>query len=512
MIQGTGSDVGKSVLVCGLCRLLHRAGIRVAPFKSQNMALNSYVTAEGLEMGRAQVAQAEAARIAPRVDMNPILLKPAGDVGSQVVSMGKPIGHMTAQEYYAQKDDLLDSVRQAYGRLAAEFDVVLIEGAGSPAEINLRDSDIVNMWVAKMAGAAVLLVVDIDRGGAFAWVAGTLQLLPPDERALVKGVIVNKFRGDVELLKPGLRMLEDLTHVPVLGVVPYFRGIRIDEEDSVCIERVRSTSVVGEIDVAIVRLPRISNFTDFDALAAEPGVSVRYVQEPRQFGDPDLAVIPGTKNTSGDLGWLHRTGLTDAILSYAGGGGRVVGICGGFQMLGAEIRDPDGVESDVTVARSLGLLPVRTTFLPEKTTHQAEATAHASSPSDFRELVGNSTLRGYEIHMGATELDADAWPLLTIGSRSGDSMGDLDGAISPDGRIWGTYLHGIFDNDEFRFRLINTLRKERGLPALPRDELRCAAEEKEAGYDQLADLIHESLDMSAIWRLLDVDPAHPAPL
>ena len=502
MVQGTGSDVGKSVLVCGLCRLLHRAGVRVAPFKSQNMALNSYVTADGLEMGRAQVSQAEAARIAPRVEMNPILLKPSGDVGSQVVVMGKPIGHMKAMDYHTRKLELLDYVTQAYERLAAEFDVIVIEGAGSPAEINLKDTDIVNMRVAKMVGAPVLLVADIDRGGAFAWVAGTLQLLPPDERALVKGVVINKFRGDVEILKPGLRMLEDITRVPVLGVVPYFRDIRIDAEDSVCIENVRETPVEGQIDVAVVRLPRISNFTDFDALAAEPGVQVRYVLDATQLGKPDLVIIPGTKNTCGDLGWLRQTGMADAVLKHAGGGGRIIGICGGFQMLGHEICDPDHVESDISPVAGLGLLRVHTTFLAAKTTHQVEASVPDSAPAAFRALVEDHAIRGYEIHMGVTELGPGASPLLIITRRSGLAVDEPDGAITSDGRVWGTYLHGIFDNDELRFRLINALREERGLDALPHDELRRAAEDKEASYDRLADLVEESLDMDVIWGLL----------
>jgi len=504
MVQGTGSDVGKSVLVCGLCRLLHRAGVRVAPFKSQNMALNSYVTADGLEMGRAQVSQAEAARIAPRVEMNPILLKPSGDVGSQVVVMGKPIGHMKAMDYHTRKLELLGHVQQAYDRLAAEFDVIVIEGAGSPAEINLRESDIVNMRMAQLADAPVLLVADIDRGGAFAWVAGTLQLLTADERARVKGVVINKFRGDVEILKPGLRMLEDITHVPVLGVVPYFRDIRIDAEDSVCIERVRETAVGGQIDIAVIRLPRISNFTDFDALAAEPGVQVRYVLDAAQFGKPDLVVIPGTKNTCGDLGWLRQTGVADAVLKHAADGGRVIGICGGFQMLGQEICDPEHVESEVSPVAGLGLLPVHTTFLADKTTHQVEACVPDSVPAVFRALAEGGVTRGYEIHMGVTELEADGSPLLTITKRSDVAVDEPDGAISPDGRIWGTYLHGIFDNDELRFRLVNALREERGIEALPHDEFRRAAEEKESGYDRLADLVDESLDMAEIWRLVGV--------
>ncbi len=508
MIQGTGSDVGKSVLVCGLCRVLHRAGVRVAPFKSQNMALNSYVTADGLEMGRAQVAQAEAARLAPRVEMNPILLKPSGDAGCQVVLMGKPAGDLSAMDYHTHKTELLGHVRRAYERLAAEFDVILIEGAGSPAEINLRETDIVNMRIAEMADAPVLLVVDIDRGGAFAWVAGTLQLLEPHERARVKGVIINKFRGDVEILKPGLRMLEDLTSVPVVGVVPFFHDIRIDAEDSVCLDRAAASAAPGAADIAVVRLPRLSNFTDFDALALEPGAQVRYVRDPAQLGRPDVVILPGSKNTPRDLQWLRETGFVDAILRYAARGGRVVGVCGGFQMLGEEIADPLNVEAkrSAPCLRGLGLLPASTTFLPEKTTHQVEAALTENGRRAAGAPASLGPVRGYEIHMGVTRLRAGASPFCRISRRSAADADEPDGAIAADGRVWGTYLHGLFDNDELRFHFINLLRGDRGLPPLPRDALRCAAEEKEANYDRLADLLEASLDMDVVWRLLHLAP------
>ena len=503
MVQGTGSDVGKSVVVCGLCRSLRRAGVRVAPFKSQNMALNSCVTADGLEMGRAQVSQAEAARLAPRVDMNPILLKPSGDAGCQVIVMGKPVAQMREQGYYADRAKLWRVVEDAYQRLAAEFDVVVIEGAGSPAEINLRDHDIVNMRVAKLAMAPVLLVVDIDRGGAFAWVAGTLQLLAPEERALVKGVIVNKFRGDVGQLEPGLRMLEDITGVPVLGVVPYFRGIHIDAEDSVCIERVQTAAVEGELDVVVVRFPGISNFTDFDALASEPGVRLRYVQSPTDLGRPDLVVLPGTKNTCADLRWLRHVGFEQPLLAHARAGGRLVGICGGFQMLGRVIRDPERVESQEPEVGGLGLLPVVTTFLPHKTTHQVKAVAHERSGEAVHRLAAQDELLGYEIHMGTTTLEAGS-PLLTITQRSGEPVAEEDGAVSDDGRVWGTYLHGLFDNDDLRFRLVNVMREAKGLPLMPTDDLRAAAADKERSYEALADLLEESLDMDAVRSIIGI--------
>jgi len=333
---------------------------------------------------------------------------------------------------------------------------------------------------------------------------GTLQLLEPDERARVKGVVFNKFRGDVELLKPGLKMLEDIAGVPTVGVVPYFHDIHIDAEDSVCIERVQSTPVEGAVDVAVIRLPRISNFTDFDALASEPGVTLRYVLNTDQFGKPDMVIIPGTKNTCGDLDWLRQHDLANAIAAHARAGGRVAGICGGFQMLGREIHDPDLVEASTPTVDGLGLLSVTTTFLPEKTTHQATATVHPDAPDGFRALAAGA-LRGYEIHMGVTALDAGA-PLMVIETRSGEPAGEPDGAVSADGRVWGTYMHGIFDNDEFRFALINSLRQDKGLPPLPRDELRSAAERKEAGYDKLADLLDECLDMDAVWSMIGGRP------
>ncbi|MEG0591592.1 MAG: cobyric acid synthase, partial [Lachnospiraceae bacterium] len=358
MIQGTMSNAGKSILAGGLCRIFQQDGYRVAPFKSQNMALNSFITDEGLEMGRAQVMQAEAAGVKPSVGMNPILLKPTGDSSSQVIVNGKVEGVMTAAQYYEKKKELFPVVKQAYERLAKEYDIIVLEGAGSPAEINLKQEDIVNMGMAKIAHAPVLLVGDIDRGGVFAQIVGTLTLLEEDERELVKGTIINKFRGDRKILEPGLRMLEDRTQVPVQGVVPYFH-LDIDEEDSLT-ERFTKKERVGLIDIAVIRFPRISNFTDLNSLEYIEEVTVRYVATPGELGNPDMIILPGTKNTMGDLLWMRQNGLEASILKYARQK-PVFGICGGYQMLGRAIADPEGVEGKGTIS-GMGLLPITTTF------------------------------------------------------------------------------------------------------------------------------------------------------
>ena len=395
MIQGTMSNVGKSVLAGGLCRMLKQDGVKVAPFKSQNMALNSYITRDGLEMGRAQVMQAEAAGIEPDVCMNPILLKPTNDTGSQVIINGKPEGVMSAVEYYRHKKDYIPAVMEAYSKLSSQYDVIVIEGAGSPAEINLKQDDIVNMGMAKMADAPVLLAGDIDRGGVFAQIAGTVMLLEEEERRRIKGTIINKFRGDVSILKPGLSMLEERTGIPVLGVVPYFY-LDIDEEDSLT-ERFRRKNSAGLVDIAVIRLPRISNFTDFAPLESLDEVSVRYITSPDEFGSPDAVLLPGSKNTIRDLLWMRQNGMEAKILQFEGRGGLVFGICGGYQMLGQEISDPDGTEQKGTVA-GMGLLPVRTVFCREKRRTRVEG---KFLPLDgvLKDLSG-ACFTGYEIHMG----------------------------------------------------------------------------------------------------------------
>ncbi|MEG1773547.1 MAG: cobyric acid synthase, partial [Oscillospiraceae bacterium] len=363
MVVGTTSNAGKSLLAAGLCRVFSQDGYSVAPFKSQNMALNSFITSEGLEMGRAQVFQAEAAGIAPSVRMNPILLKPTGEAGSQVIVNGEVLGNMTASEYYAYKHNLLPAVMTAYESLAAEYDIIVLEGAGSPAEINLKQGDFVNMGMARLAHAPALLIGDIDRGGVFASLYGTLALLDEDERTQVKGMVINKFRGDEEILRPGLRMLEELTHTPVLGVLPYLH-LDLDDEDSLT-DRFSRRQDAGILDIAVLRLPRISNFTDFNALEYISGVTVRYVGSVGELGQPDLLILPGTKNTMDDLLWLRQNGLEAATLRHAASGRPVIGICGGYQMLGERLDDPDGIEHGGTL-RGMGLLPAKTIFEPQK--------------------------------------------------------------------------------------------------------------------------------------------------
>lgn len=500
MIQGTGSNVGKSLMASALCRIFSRDGYRVAPFKAQNMALNSYVTRDGREMGRAQVVQAEAAGVEPSVEMNPILLKPTADVGSQVIVMGRPIGNMTAREYFAARAEMFKVITDAYESLSGKYDIIVIEGAGSPAEINLKDNDIVNMKMAELANAPVLLVTDVDRGGAFAWIVGTLELLQKDERARLAGFIFNKFRGDPELIKDGLKMLESRTGLPVLGLIPYLRDINLDEEDSVWLDscNVNEDGQNGkEIDIAVIRLPRVSNFTDFNVLGKEKPVQLRYVDDPWTLSRPDLIILPGTKSTIKDLQYVKGRGLAQAILAHARSGTMVMGICGGYQMLGTVIEDKNLVESNQSFTEGLGLLDVSTTFLPEKQTFQVKAVMENSSPLPFR---ADGVLSGYEIHMGDSECYSK--PLLKIIERGGRPVDVMDGAVSADGRVMGTYLHGLFDNDAFRRQLINYLRKKNGgHKALNYTPLSSQAFKEEA-YDRLADVVRENLRMDIIYSLL----------
>jgi adenosylcobyric acid synthase len=425
MVQGTSSSVGKSLLVAGLCRLLSQDGYRVAPFKAQNMALNAAVTEEGLEIGRATAVQAEAAGVEPSVDMNPILLKPEGDSRSQIVLMGRPLESLPAHAYYERKQEFWAAVSSALDRLREKYDIVVIEGAGSPAEINLRAGDLVNMRVALHAQAPVLLVGDIDRGGVFASLLGTLMLLTPEERALVKGLVINKFRGDVSLLGSGLQMLEERAGVPVLGVVPYLRDLLISEEDSAGLEATSGGS--GLLDVAVIRTPRISNFDDFDLLAAEPAVSLRYVTDPMKLGRPDLVILPGSKGTVSDLRFLRETGLASAITALARTGTAILGICGGYQMMGEKILDPDGVESTVVETEGLGLLPAITTFAGEKRTVRVRATVNAGS-GPFASAAGEE-ISAYEIHMGTTVHRGQAVFQLCEGEN--DARGDAETRRKP---------------------------------------------------------------------------------
>lgn len=502
MIQGTMSNVGKSVLVGGLCRVLKQDGVKAAPFKSQNMALNSYITRDGLEMGRAQVMQAEAAGIEPDVCMNPILLKPTNDTGSQVIINGKPEGVMSAVEYYRHKKEYIPAVMEAYLKLSSQYDVIVIEGAGSPAEINLKKDDIVNMGMAKMADAPVLLAGDIDRGGVFAQIAGTVMLLEEEERQRIKGTVINKFRGDVSILKPGLSMLEERTGIPVLGVVPYFY-LDIDEEDSLT-ERFRRKESAGLVDIAVVRLPRISNFTDFAPLESLEEVSVRYITSPDEFGSPDAVFLPGSKNTIRDLLWMRQSGMEAKLLQFADRGGLVFGICGGYQMLGQEISDPDGTEQKGTVA-GMGLLPIRTVFQQEKRRTRVEGN-FLSLEGVLQDLSG-APFTGYEIHMGKSTLTEDGTPLVSISEEfrqesvpEGRGSGHPDGACR--GNVYGCYVHGIFDAPEAAGGFLSALLKKKGYdPA----EIRARDWKayKEEQYDRLADIIRQSMDMDAVYRIIE---------
>ncbi|UPU36663.1 cobyric acid synthase [Geomonas paludis] len=497
MFCGTGSDVGKSVLTAGFCRILKRHGLSVAPFKSQNMALNSAVTPEGGEIGRAQGVQAEACGIPPHTDMNPILLKPNSDTGSQVIVQGKVVRNMGVREYNAYKPEAFLKVQDSFQRLRERYSFIVMEGAGSIAEINLREHDIANLKVAAMAGAPVILVADIDRGGVFAQIVGTLELLTPEEKALVKGVIINKFRGDVSLLDSGIEYVERRTGVPVLGVLPWFKGLALPEEDSVALQKKpaapKGLRSAEKLRVGVVRLPRISNYTDFSVLEAEPDVDVYYIHSPWLVETMDLVIIPGTKSTIADLVAIKEQGIADALCRYQG---PVVGICGGYQMLGAAVNDPDRVESSLESTDGLGLLDVVTTMLKEKQTHQAQGEL---LPAGQGVAPGCGTaVAGYEIHMGESVLGSGASPFARISSRSGAGADLEDGAVSADGRVFGTYLHGIFDNHAFRTGFLNRIRRQKGIPE--RAEVALAPDP----FDELAVHMEKHLDLERIFQICGI--------
>ena len=492
MVQGTMSGAGKSLLVAGLCRVFAQDGYRVAPFKSQNMALNSCITATGAEMGRAQVVQAEAAGIEPEAAMNPILLKPTSDVGSQVIVNGRVMGTMGAREYYAYKHRLVPDIMRAYNDLASRFDIIVLEGAGSPAEVNLKDGDIVNMGMAKMASAPVLLVGDIDRGGVFAHLLVTLMLLDDDERQRCKGLVVNKFRGDKSILDPGLDILRERSGLPIAGVIPY-ANVDIDDEDSLS-ERLSSRRTQVLVDIAVIRLPRISNFTDFIALDAMEGVGVRDVQRASELGNPDLIIVPGTKSTLADLRWLRECGLEAAVLKRVAAGTPVYGICGGYQMLGAEVSDPHGAEGGGSL-RGLGLLPIRTVFEPQK----RQVRSHGSVAAIGGALSGLSGMpvEGYEIHMGTTTLEGGA-PVCLL--ESGESGPSADGCWA--GSVYGSYLHGFFDRKECAQALVNALLQAKGLDAGAVAAVDMHAY-KQRQYDELARIVRANMDMELVYRILE---------
>lgn len=563
MIQGTMSNSGKSFLVAALCRIFRQDGYRTAPFKSQNMALNSYVTKEGLEIGRAQAMQAEAAGICPVVDMNPILLKPTSHMGSQVILKGEVAGNWRAMDYYQRKAEFIPLIREAFQRLEEQFEVIVLEGAGSPAEINLKENDIVNMGMAELADAPVLLVGDIDRGGVFASLYGTVMLLEPEERARIKGLVINKFCGDPEILKPGLEMIEERLGIPVVGVIP-LEKIDLDDEDSLSgrLNRIgQRQKAAGEkeaipecygdapkrerdtefLDVAVIRLPHISNFTDFTIWERKPGVFFRYVERTEWLGEPDLLILPGTKNTMSDLSWLRQTGLEAAIRKLAAGQRTyIIGICGGYQMLGNRLQDPDGVEGPAGGSlQGIGLLPASTLFTKKKT--RTQITGLLTEESRMFRGYSGGLLTGYEIHMGETVLDEpenagekqdnfqkEIWK--EKNRREGNDQrqeengavkdhsrmvirladGREDGMEREDGRVLGSYLHGLFDNEELTDTLIQRMMENRGIlfSQTSKDETRESPEEyKERQYDRLADLVRNSLDMKRIYEILEKSAA-----
>lgn len=492
MIQGTMSNVGKSLLVAGLCRIFQEDGYKVAPFKSQNMALNSFITKEGLEMGRAQVMQCEAACVEPSVRMNPILLKPTNDVGSQVIVKGKPIGTMKAREYFRYKKDLIPVIQECYESLAKEYDIIVIEGAGSPAEINLKQQDIVNMGMAEMADAPVLLVGDIDRGGVFAQLLGTLMLLEDEERERVKGLIINKFRGDKSILEPGLVMLEEKGNKPVLGAIP-FMNVDIEEEDSLT-ERFEKKGNCGLVDIAVIRFPRISNFTDFAVLEAMEGISVRYIKNVGELGNPDIILLPGSKNTMEDLLWMRQCGLEAMVLKHASQGKIVFGICGGYQMMGESLYDPFGVEHGGKL-QGMGLLPIKTTFEKEKTRTRVQGAFGEVRGS--LSILSGKPIEGYEIHMGKSE--ANNHNMLSKITEEGTNLTKLDGMQA--GNCYGSYVHGIFDTEEVAKALFSALLEQKGLSSEFVKEFDWK-EYKEKQYRILADTMRENLDMEQIYRIL----------
>ncbi len=502
MVQGTASNAGKSVLVTALCRIFKNDGFTVAPFKSQNMSLNSFVTPDGGEIGRAQAAQAEAAKIAPTVDMNPILLKPEANSRSQVVVRGKPLrqaqgkpGSTSAAAYYKLRPELWPVVTESLDKLRSQYDIVVIEGAGSPAEVNLSQDEIVNMRVARYARAPVLLVGDIDRGGVFASLLGTLWLLQPEDRALMKALVVNKFRGDRSLFEPGIKFLEEKSGLPVAGVIPYFNDIAIAPEDSVALEHPASQPHNFKVDIAVIRLPHISNFDDFDPLSRENSVRVRYVNSAKELGQPDLVILPGTKTTIADLDWLRQNGLAARIISLQRKGAYVIGICGGYQMLGRHIDDPEQVESGAEHTSGLALLPIVTAFLPTKDTHQIKGEVTAS-----RGLLAKAkgiAFDGYEIHMGRTSGNEGGAPLC-LKERSGEVCDFPDGCLDSSGRVLGTYVHGLFRNEELRRAILRQIARSKGV------RLAFKNTPHEDPYDKLAAHFRANLNMTLIYKIAGI--------
>jgi adenosylcobyric acid synthase len=503
MFCGTASDVGKSVITSGFCRYLARRGMAVAPFKSQNMSLNSYVTPEGGEIGRAQAVQAQACNINPHTDMNPVLLKPNSDTGSQIVVQGRPVGNMSISEYDDFKPTAFEKIRESFDRLHQIYEFIVIEGAGSIAEINLKNKDIANLKIALMAGCPVILVADIDRGGVFAQIVGTIDLLEPLERSCIRGIIINKFRGDPQILAPGIDFIQKRTGVPVIGVLPWFSDLNLPAEDSMALSR--NSKVVDmetgqrKLRIGVLRLPRISNFTDFDPLQSEPDVQLSYVEAADHLQDLDILIIPGSKSTIADLYFLIERGICDEIRNFKG---HIAGICGGFQMLGTRVLDPEGIESSIRDVQGLDLLSAETEILPDKETHQSLCYLEEAGLVVAPEC--NGVMTGYEIHMGKTTLGPSARPFARIFRRGDCQAAVEDGAVSPDGRIFGTYMHGIFENVRFREIYLNRVRLEKGMP------LRLGIQNRPGidPFDRLAEQLEKHLDMPLLLNIcgLGSDP------
>lgn len=490
MFQGTASHVGKSVLTAALCRLYSRAGYRVAPFKAQNMSNNSFVTDEGGEIGRAQAFQAQAAGLQPHVDMNPILLKPDADTRAQVVLLGQPVAPMEVKEYHDYQKVAWGAVTEAYDRLREEFDLIVLEGAGSPAEINLREQDIVNMKMARYAEATVILIGDIERGGVFASLMGTFALLEPGDRQRVKGILINKFRGDASLLDSGLAFLEQETGVPVLGVLPFVFGLPVDEEDAVVLDRSSQGARRAPIDIGVIRFPHISNATDFQPLALEADVSVRYIASADDFGQPDIVILPGSKSTVADFGWMGRQGLADMVREHHRQGGWLIGICGGYQMLGHHIQDPGAVETTQVEIEGLGLLPVTTVFEPRKRLVRVEGECRLPGLEGVK-------VRGYEIHQGTTTLDEEVVEAFHLSNLFDNPVDEVEGA-GKGPALFGTYLHGLFDHGEFRRAFLNQLRVHKGLESLPIH----ASDTRLKDFDQLADWLIDNVDLQRLTQVV----------
>jgi adenosylcobyric acid synthase len=501
MVMGTASNVGKSILCTALCRILFQDGRRVAPFKAQNMSLNSAVTPTGREIGRAQAVQAAACGMPANEQMNPVLLKPMSQDKSQVILQGRVYETISANmDFQRRIGELWNAVVESYHYLAARYEFLVIEGAGSPVEMNLKSRDIANMRTAELADADVLLVADIDRGGVFAAIVGTLQLLTEKERARVKGILVNKFRGDSSQFDDGVRLIEQYTGVPVLGVIPYIQDLGIEEEDSVVLDesgyhpKFSDGMEQDAVRIAIIQLPHLSNFTDFDPLFLEPGVRAYFCRQPEEVGEAHVVILPGTKNTIDDLLWLNKTGFVEVLERKRAEGAFVFGVCGGYQMLGKEIRDPDGQESSVPVCSGLGWLPVVTTLARVKTTVLVEGNLEG----EFAHIP----VSGYEIHMGQTTGVSEYQPYAMV-RRALDNTGRPDGAVNSDGTVMGTYLHGIFDNDAFRRAWLQKIRNRFGLPSPPTFHLSISDIRAQA-FDRLATIVRQHLNMDALYRILGI--------